>query len=72
VELRRSSGHRVVEYDQDGKEIWSVAAPSAWAAVRLANGHTLIIGNQHGYVREVNRTGEIVWEINKNDLPGLD
>ena len=48
-----------------------MAAPSAWAAVRLKNGNTLISGNQHGYVREVNRQGEIVWEIGKNDLPGI-
>jgi hypothetical protein len=59
---------KVVEYDAEGKEIWSVAAPSAWAAVRLKNGHTLISGNQHGYVREVNSAGEVVWEINKDDL----
>jgi PQQ-like domain len=62
---------RVVEYDKNGKEIWSVDAPSAWAAVRLKNGNTLISGNQHGYVREVNKKGETVWEINKNDLPGF-
>jgi hypothetical protein len=62
---------KVVEYDAEGKEIWSVAAPSAWAAVRLKNGHTLISGNQHGYVREVNSAGETVWEINKDDLPGI-
>ncbi len=62
---------KVVEYDPDGKELWSVAAPSAWAAVRLKNGNTLISGNQHGYVREVNPAGETVWEINKNDLPGF-
>lgn len=62
---------KVVEYDQKGKEIWSVAAPSAWAAVRLKNGDTLISGNQHGYVREVNRKGEMVWEIGPNDLPGI-
>jgi len=37
----------VVEYDADGKETWSVLAPSAWAAVRLENGNTLISGNQH-------------------------
>jgi len=61
---------KVVEYDQNGKEIWSVPAPSAWAAVRLKNGNTLISGNQHGYVREVNPKGETVWEINKDDLPG--
>jgi len=38
---------KVVEYDADGKETWSVLAPSAWAAVRLENGNTLISGNQH-------------------------
>ena len=62
---------KVVEYDPNGRELWSVPAPSAWAAVRLKNGNTLISGNQHGYVREVNRQGETVWEINKNDLPGI-
>ena len=62
---------KVVEYSAEGKEIWSVAAPSAWAAVRLKNGNTLISGNEKGYVREVNRQGETVWEINKNDLPGI-
>lgn len=62
---------KVVEYDPDGREIWSVPAPSAWAAVRLKNGNTLISGNQHGYVREVNRSGEVVWELNKDDLPGI-
>lgn len=62
---------KVVEYLPDGKEIWSVAAPSAWAAVRLKNGNTLISGNQHGYVREVNRSGETVWEINANDVPSI-
>jgi Mal s 1 allergenic protein-like len=62
---------KVVEYDKNGKEVWSVDAPSAWAAVRLENGHTLISGNQHGYVREVNRQGQTVWEINKDDLPGI-
>jgi hypothetical protein len=62
---------KVVEYDKDGKEIWSVPAPSAWAAVRLKDGNTLISGNQHGYVREVNPKGETVWEINKDDLPGI-
>jgi len=62
---------KVVEYSAEGKEIWSVPAPSAWAAVRLKNGNTLISGNQHGYVREVNPQGETVWEINRGDLPGI-
>ena len=62
---------KVVEYDPQGKEIWSVPAPSAWAAVRLKNGNTLISGNQNGYVREVNSKGETVWEVNKDDLSGI-
>ena len=62
---------KVVEYDKDGQEIFSVDAGSPWAAVRLENGNTLISGNQHGYVREVNPAGETVWEINKDDLPGI-
>ena len=62
---------KVVEYNTKGKAVWSVAAPSAWAAVRLRNGNTLISGNQHGYVREVNKKGETVWEINKDDFPGI-
>ena len=62
--------NKVVEYGPDGKEIWSVNAPSAWAAVRLKNGNTLISGNQHGYVREIDRSGRVVWEITKNELAG--
>ncbi len=62
---------KVVEYDKDWKQIWELDAPSAWAAVRLKNGNTLISGNQNGYVREVNPQGITVWEINKNDLPGI-
>jgi hypothetical protein len=62
---------KVVEYDAQGKELWSVAAPSAWAAVRLKNGNTMISGNQHGYVREVNPKGETVGEINRDDLAGI-
>jgi hypothetical protein len=61
----------VVEYAPDGHVLWSVDAPKAWAAVRLANGNTLISGNEVGYVREVNPRGEIVWEIKKHDLPGI-
>jgi Mal s 1 allergenic protein-like len=62
---------KVIEYDKNWNPIWSVDAPSAWAAVRLKNENTLISGNQHGYVREVNPKGEVVWEINKDDLPGI-
>jgi hypothetical protein len=62
---------KVVEYAPDGHVIWEVEAPSPWAAVRLANGNTLISGNGYGYVREVNPVGTTVWEIGKDELPGF-
>ena len=61
---------KVAEYDATGKEIWSFATPVPWAAVRLANGNTLITGDSHGYVKEVNPAGEVVWDLEKSDLPG--
>ena len=61
---------RVVEYDLNGKELWSVAAKSPWQAVRLGNGNTLIAGDKSRYAREVNFAGETVWEFTPADAPG--
>jgi hypothetical protein len=60
---------KVVEYNLDGKEIWSVGAPSAWSAIRLHNGNTLISGDGLSYTREVNFKGETVWELTQADVP---
>jgi hypothetical protein len=65
------SMNKVVEYDKDWKEIFSVDEPAPWAAIRLASGNILISGNGAGWVREVNRNGNVVWEVTKNDLPGI-
>jgi outer membrane protein assembly factor BamB len=71
--------NRVAEFNADGKEIWSFTTPdprnpaypiSAWDAIRLNNGNTLISGDEHGYVIEVDPKGQIVWELGKNELPG--
>lgn len=60
----------VVEFDLDGKEIWSVGnTPNPWSAIRLHNGNTLISGDGNGYTREVNPKGETVWEFTKADAP---
>jgi hypothetical protein len=59
--------NKVVEYDENGKAIWSVDAMSPWAAIRLKNGNTLISGNSYGYTREVNKKGETVWEFSRED-----
>jgi hypothetical protein len=62
---------KVVEYDLDGREVWSVKAQSAWSAVRLKNGNTLIAGDARKYVREVNPKGETVWELTQADVPDI-
>ncbi len=61
---------KVVEYDANGKEIWSVAATIPWDAVRLKNGNTLI-SSHNCYVREVNPKGETVWEFTQKDAPDI-
>jgi hypothetical protein len=63
--------NKVIEYDKDGNTLWSCDAPNVWHAARLANGHTLVSGNQHGYVREFDAQGKIVWELTRDDLPGI-
>ena len=60
---------KVVEYDLDGKALWSVPAKSPWHAVRLKNGNTLIAGDWSRYAREVNPKGETVWEFTQADAP---
>jgi hypothetical protein len=60
---------KVVEFNLDGKELWSVEAPSVWSAIRLKNGNTLISGDGLGYTREVNPKGETVWEFTRADAP---
>ena len=49
--------------------VWSVGAPSAWAAIRLNNCNTLISGDGKSYTREVNMKGETVWELTQKDVP---
>jgi hypothetical protein len=62
---------KVVEYDMDGKALWSVDATTPWHAVRLKNGNTLIAGDRNRYVREVNSAGEPVWELTQADVPDI-
>ncbi|MCR5715117.1 MAG: hypothetical protein K6F98_09410 [Bacteroidales bacterium] len=60
---------KVSEFTWEGEEVWSVPAKSAWAAIRLSNGNTLISGDGEGYTREVNKAGETVWELTQQDVP---
>jgi hypothetical protein len=59
---------KVVEYDAEGKAIWTYAVSTPWSAQRLANGNTLITSTP-SHVIEVNRQGETVWEFSQQDAP---
>lgn len=61
---------KVVEYDQEGKELWSYATKDPWSASRLDNGNTLITGD-HSNVIEVDKQGKIVWQFSGKDVPDI-
>jgi hypothetical protein len=58
---------KVAEYDQTGKELWSVDAPGVWSAARLKNGNTLITCNRRVY--EIDPQGKTVWDFTPADIP---
>ena len=62
---------RVLEYDATGKEIWSVAVPVPWSAIRLKSGNTLVSSGSTQFIREFNPKGEVVWEFSQKDVPNI-
>jgi predicted alpha-1,6-mannanase (GH76 family) len=59
---------KAVEYDLNGKALWSAEVPGIWSAKPLQNGHILATSNR-GFVRELNRQGQVVWEWTLADAP---
>lgn len=59
---------KVCEYDINGKALLSLDVPAVWSAVPLKNGNILVTSNQR-FVREITRTGSIVWEYLLDDIP---
>jgi len=59
---------KAVEYDLNGKELWSAEVPGIWSAKPLKNGNVLATSNR-GFVREINREGRVVWEWTPADAP---
>ncbi len=57
------NGNRVVEYDDQGKNVWEAKAETPIAAVRLANGHTLVTSYDQHRAVELDRAGKEVWEF---------
>jgi outer membrane protein assembly factor BamB len=60
--------NKVVEYDSNGKELWSFPALGAWSANPLENGNVLITDRLG--VREVTRRGDAVWSWTPANVPG--
>jgi len=58
---------KAVEYDADGKELWSFPGAGTWSANPLANGNVLITDKMG--VREVTRRGDSVWSWAPADTP---
>jgi hypothetical protein len=61
----------VEEYTTGGKLLWSVKASPPWGATRLKNGNTLLTTNKGVYISEVNKKGEVVWDIKQSDIPNI-
>jgi hypothetical protein len=57
---------KVCEYDVNGKELWSLNVPGIWSAEELKNGNILVASN-NSFVREMTRSGDIVWEYTVKD-----
>jgi outer membrane protein assembly factor BamB len=57
-----------VEYDLDGKELWSADVPGIWSATALKSGNILVASNR-GFVREITRQGQTAWEWTPADAP---
>lgn len=60
---------KAVEYDLAGKALWTVEVPGIWSAKPLKNGNVLATSNR-GFVREINRKGETVWEWTTAEAAG--
>jgi HEAT repeat protein len=54
--------NKVVEYDPDEREVWSIDIPGAWSAEKLANGNVLIASNSGNRAVQVDRAKKVVWE----------
>jgi outer membrane protein assembly factor BamB len=73
------NGHYVVgqyqdgvvrEYDTVGNIVRDFAQPMAFSGIRLSSGNTLIATGDEHRVIEVDATGQVIWQIDENSLPG--
>jgi hypothetical protein len=55
-----------VEYDSVGTVVWEATTEQPVAAVRLANGNTLVTSFTRNWAVELDRTGKEVWSYRAN------
>jgi len=62
--------HKVVEYDDDGKAVWTCEVDHPWGVDRLKNGNTLIscYDGKASQVIKVTPAGETVWRFSQDDV----
>lgn len=66
-------GHTFYEYDKDFNLIWTMNPGPMWGGIPLKNGNYLIQNEQECKSIELNRAGEVVWEVSIKDIqPQLD
>jgi hypothetical protein len=67
---------KVCEYDSVGRLVLEIPVKGGpHSAIRLPEGNTLIACSDHNgepRVVEVDKTGAIVWQLTKNELPGIE
>jgi hypothetical protein len=67
---------KVCEYDSDGKKLMEIPITGGpHSVIRLPNGNTLIACSDHSgdaRVVETDKSGKIVWQLTKNELPGIE
>jgi hypothetical protein len=63
------SRNQVVEYDADGRVVWSAMVARPNSVQRLPNGHTLISSRLGTLVLELDRNGEEVWRHRASGRP---
>lgn len=54
--------HKVIEYDSNGKEVWTASVQFPYSVARLPNGRTLVGSVNRMMVMELDRSGKVVWE----------
>ena len=59
--------NKVVEYDSDGKEVWSFPGAGPWGVTPLPNGNALITDKEG--VREITPRGDSVWSFQPSETP---